>query len=370
MAINVLNNRTGGPARQMYALREAMVAQGHQVDLVFSDDIVQVCGRVGLSPLLFPLAVLEVFRRLARARGPYDVVTFHTLAGAGYVWCRRWWRGLPPCVIVSHGADELHWRLEVEEARLGSHPLGWRARWLYHPLVVGQARYATRHADHVITMVTGEKQFYVTEYGRRPETISVIPNGVSPEFFHTRSYAHAPRRILYLGGWEWRKGIRELVSAFTQVAAHHPEVTLSVVGTGDAHVLEDFPVTVQARVHLTPRIDAPEVPALYAAHDLFVLPTLFESIPLVIPEAMASGMPIVTTAVCGLPDILEDGTTAFLIPPRRADLLTDRIGQLLNDPPLCERLGRAAQRKAQELTWDRIAAQTLAAYERLLQARS
>lgn len=370
MAIDFPNTRTGGPARHMHYLQEEAARLGHRIDLVFSEDVANPFRGSELSGITFPFLVLSTLRRLSRARGPYDIINIHTLEGAVYAGLRKLSRKLPPCVILSHGADELRWRLEIEEARLGYRPLSWKARFLYFNLIVRQARYATRHADHIITMSSAEKIFYIKEYRMSPEKISVIPNGVDPIFFQQHEYGAAPKRLLYLGGWEWRKGIRYLVEAFSIVARRFPDVRLSAVGTGDAAVLDAFPLEIRNRVDVIPKVSAEEVPGVYASHDLFILPTLFESIPLVIPEAMAAGLPIVATRVCGIPDVLENGREALLVAPRDSGELAGAIGRLIQEASLREGLGCAAQQRARSLTWDRIAEQTLEVYHRLLSGSS
>jgi glycosyltransferase involved in cell wall biosynthesis len=65
-------------------------------------------------------------------------------------------------------------------------------------------------------------------------------------------------------------------------------------------------------------------------------------------------------------DIIEDGVTGFLVPPRDSETLAKSVGVLLKDPLLCGKLGKAAQQKAKEITWDKIARQTVEAYEKVL----
>ena len=159
-----------------------------------------------------------------------------------------------------------------------------------------------------------------------------------------------------------------MIEAFSSVAAERPDVTLSLVGTGmgEEAVKKVFPMNLHPHIRVVPRVAAEDVPGVYAAHDVFVFPSMFESMSLVVPEAMASGMPVVTTRTCGMQDIIEDGVTGFLVPPRDSQTLASRIIDLLNDPLLCSRLGQAAQKKARAITWDKIACQTLQLYERLL----
>lgn len=371
MLANVRNNRTGGVARILHYLSEALRRQGHRVDLLFSDDVPDPLSWLGLTGLTFPILLLLPVRRLIRARGPYDIVSIHSLVGAAYVWLRKRFRRLPKCVIVSYGSDELRWRVEEEDARLGLKPLRLKSRLLYYPLIILQARYATRNADHVITAARSEKEFYTKTYPMDPNSVSVVPHGVSEAFFGPRDYRRAPKRLLFLGGWEWRKGRRYLVEAFSRVAEKYPEVTLSLVGTGDseADVKRLFPSSLHRKIRVISRVESEAVPEVYAQHDIFVFPSLFEGMPLVVPEAMASGMPVVTTQTCGMQDIVEDGITGFLVPPRDSTQLAERIRALLDDPQLCERLGTAARDRARGLLWDRIAHQTALIYENLLSKR-
>ncbi len=366
--INVPNSRTGGAARHVNYLRLELAKLGHQLDPVFAEDVADPLGWLGLTGVTFQLLVPFTISRLTRAHGRYDIVTIHTLAGSVYVFLRKIFRRLPKCVIVSCGSDELRWELQREEEGLGYIRLGWKEKLFYYNLMVRPARYAIRHADHFMPPATCEKEYYTRRYGMDADRITVVPSGVSQEFFHFREYDREPTKLLYLGGWECRKGIRYLVEAFTAVAQEFGDVTLSIVGTGQvqADVAHAFPQSVRGRIRVIPRVAAEDVPKVYATHDIFVLPTLFEGLPLVIPEAMGSGMPIVTTRACGMQDIIEDGVTGFLVPPRDSETLAKSVRVLLKDPLLCAKLGNAAQQKAKEITWDKIAKQTLEVYERLL----
>lgn len=370
MVTNVPNTRTGGAARIMHYLRDELTEHGHQVDLLFAEDVPNPLGWCGLGGVTFP--ALMLLRIFGRRRPRYDIVAVHTLEGAVYAWLRKNVKRLPKCVIVSYGADELRWELEREEDRLGLRRLGLKSKLFYYNLIIRQARYAARHGDHIITAARAEKGFYQRTYGRAPEDVTFIPNGVGREFFIVRDYHRKPTKLLFVGGWEWRKGTRYLVEAFSRLGQEWEGITLSLVGTGmeAAAVKRAFPTHLHSRIHVVPWVAAEDAPNVYANHDIFVFPSMFESMSLAVPEAMASGLPIVTTRACGMQDIIEDGVTGFLVPPRDAETLAKRITELLNDPLLCSRLGQAAQKKAREITWDKISCQTLQLYERLLNGPS
>lgn len=356
MVAAVPNSRTGGAARIMHFLRQETIRQGHRTDLLFAN---------GMPRLLF--LFLPLLRTLF-ARDRYDIVNLHTQAAPLYVWLRRLFRKLPPAVIHSYGSDDLRWQLEKEEERFGLRRIPLKSKLLYEPLVIGPIRYATRHADHVIVAARSEREFHLSAYGMDPGRVTFVPNGVSEEFFVERDYRRPIRNLLYLGGWEWRKGIRYLAEAFERIARERPGTTLTLAGTGegDLQVKRLFDPSLHQSLRVIPHVSSEELPRMYAEHDLFVFPSLFESMSLVVPEAMASGLPVVTTRTCGMQDIVEDGVSGLLVPVRDPNTLAEAVFRLLRDPALGERLGRAAREKARQLTWDRIAEKMLAVYGKVL----
>jgi glycosyltransferase involved in cell wall biosynthesis len=83
----------------------------------------------------------------------------------------------------------------------------------------------------------------------------------------------------------------------------------------------------------------------YAECDVFCLPSFAEGVPIVLMEAMAMEVPVVANAITGIVELVEDGVSGFLVRPGRVDELTDRLGQLLQDPVLRASMGRAGRAK-------------------------
>jgi glycosyltransferase involved in cell wall biosynthesis len=104
-----------------------------------------------------------------------------------------------------------------------------------------------------------------------------------------------------------------------------------------------------------PFVESSQMPALYLAHDIFVFPSLMEGLPLVLLEAMATGMPAVTTETCGMADVVEDGVNGLLVPPADTEAVADAVLRLAKSAELRQQLGRAAQNGMRDYTWDRIA---------------
>jgi glycosyltransferase involved in cell wall biosynthesis len=110
-----------------------------------------------------------------------------------------------------------------------------------------------------------------------------------------------------------------------------------------------------------------DLPALYAASDIVVLTSLNEGTPVSLIEAMAAGLPVVATAVGGVPDVVEDGLTGTLVPSGSAEALAHAIVRLITDRELRETLGRAGRSRAfQRYTRQRLMTQVAALYEELV----
>ena len=105
---------------------------------------------------------------------------------------------------------------------------------------------------------------------------------------------------------------------------------------------------------------------LYAEHDIFLFPSLIEALPLVIQEAMAAGMPVITTETCGMPDLIQHEVNGLLIPPANAAAIEESILRLAGSVELRRQLGEAARETMKRYTWERAARQLEALYQHVL----
>ena len=90
------------------------------------------------------------------------------------------------------------------------------------------------------------------------------------------------------------------------------------------------------------------MPDILAAADLSVLPSLSEGLPNAVLESMAAGVPVVATSVGGTPELVEDGVTGLLVPPRDAEALAVAIARLIGNPALARRFGEAGRRRVHD----------------------
>jgi glycosyltransferase involved in cell wall biosynthesis len=177
-----------------------------------------------------------------------------------------------------------------------------------------------------------------------PERLTVLPPGVRIEDW--RSPAPHPHdsalHVLFVGGDLERKGGDELLEAIDELRreppadGEHEEVVLDLVTRAD---VESRP---GVRVHrgLTPH--SPDLLALYHRADVFVLPTKADCLPVALLEAGAAGLPLVSTGLAGIPEIVIDGGTGLIVEPGSTTGLVAALRKLVDDESLRRRLGAAA----------------------------
>ena len=155
--------------------------------------------------------------------------------------------------------------------------------------------------------------------------------------------------LLHIGRFVLQKDHLLLIEAFDLSIKEYPWMQLWLIGDGELRPAVERAVSekgLQEKVSFLGIRD--NVSNLLANCDLFVLPSDYEGLPLTVLEAMAAGKPVVSTRVGGVPELVEDGLTGFLVPPRDPEALAQAILRLTKDHDLCQRMGQAGQRKALE----------------------
>ncbi|HEX7121121.1 MAG TPA: glycosyltransferase family 4 protein [Gemmatimonadaceae bacterium] len=187
----------------------------------------------------------------------------------------------------------------------------------------------------------------------------IIPNGIDvTRFSSAKPLAWGPgRRLLFVGRLEPRKGFPVALRAFERVASGYPDLRLVVVGDGaDRKAVTELPEWLQARVDMLGRVPDERLPGCFASADVFVSPALGgESFGIVLAEAMAAGLPVVASDIPGYRDVARHGREALLVPPDDDAALAAAIRRLLDEPALCESLGRRGRRRARDFSWDHVA---------------
>jgi glycogen(starch) synthase len=207
-----------------------------------------------------------------------------------------------------------------------------------------------------------DRDYVINRLGLASDKVTVMHNGVDVKFFHARAEKPFGHSVLFVGGWWDVKGRRVLPLLWSQVRERLPEARLTIVGSGRpaSDVLADFAEHDCPSVCVIPHIaDESEMIAQYAAHDVFLMPSLSEGSPLALLEAMAAGLPIAAARVGGVPDVIaheEHGLSFDALDPSDG---ARQVCRLLGDNVTAQRLGRAAREHVRQFTWA-AASQTLA----------
>ncbi len=274
--------------------------------------------------------------------------------------------------MLLHGIEERRNRVMRQEAAKGRAPhfLLKNRLWQYaYYMPLYAAAILTADQSVVINRETGT--VLQLKYRRDNDRVWYVPNGVEPHFFLPREPTRsANRRLLFVGSWLEHKGTHYLREGFEILARRDPRALLTIAGCGpDAQAIKgSFATLVRDRVEVIPFVSRAEMPELYARHDLFVFPSLFEGLPIVLLEAMASGMAIVTTETCGMKDVVEDGYSGLLVKPADTGDLVAALERLIASPDLAARLGEAARDSAKRYSWARVGEQLEKVFTRAVAA--
>ena len=315
---------------------------------------------------------IEAFRRAEEIE--YDVVHAHYwLSGlAGRQLANRW---RVPLVAMFHTLGKLKNQVAKSEAERDTD-----GRIAIETTVM-------QEADQLIAATPTERAQMAWLYGAPKERVTVIPCGVDGRLFHPRDQAAAQARLdlpagrllLFVGRIERLKGIDTLLEAAAQLVATggHDDLRVLIVGgdiesnranNPELHRLQ----ALSQELGLADRVDflgsqsQAELPHYYAAADVTIMPSHYESFGMVALESMACGTPVIASRVGGLAALVKDGETGYLVPAESPDALADRIRTLLADEELRRRLGAQAACYAQQYRWPHIAARITTVYNTLL----
>ena len=211
-----------------------------------------------------------------------------------------------------------------------------------------------------------------------PDRIQVVYSGVDSSMFHPSlrkaHFAERQRRfgwgaddfiLIFIGNEFRRKGLSVVLNAMA--LAKNVRIKLLVVGSADSRpfIQESYRLGLGSQVFFCGRSN--EIPMLLAISDAFVFPTVYEPFGLVITEAMACGLPVVTSRCAGAAELIEDGKEGLLLSdPNDPVVLAKHIAYLLESPEARQALGMAARLKAEMYSVEECARQTESVYRRLL----
>jgi glycosyltransferase involved in cell wall biosynthesis len=228
---------------------------------------------------------------------------------------------------------------------------------------IGLQRQAYRFAHRIVANSAAAAQQLEME-GVRRSRIRIIANGVQADRYSVRRPARPIRTVVTVANLRQEKAHEVLIEAAARLGPRHPNLRFLIVGDGPRrHALEALVAERGLGAHVEFRGHREDVAAVLGEADLFVLPSRSEAFPNAAIEAMASGLPVIASAVGGLLDLIEPHRTGLLVPPDNPSSLAAAIEALLSAPQHAEALGNAARETvARRYSFERMVAAFEALY--------
>lgn len=259
-----------------------------------------------------------------------DVAHFHGLAG--------WTLGYDaPCVFTIHGLAERDIcfqggpMIEIRKSTINFVERQGRKRSAHTILISPYVE------DEIGDQIGGKKWN--------------IENPVTDDFFGIQRTCREPR-ILYVGRLSERKNIIGLLKTFCLLLRQHPSTCLSLAGDADDHAYrvkcEDFirDNNMEEQVHFLGNVDRPTLLEELSRSSCLILISKQETAPMIVMEAMAAGVPVIASNICGIPYMIDDGKTGYLVNPTDEEQIINRLSTLLSSPQKAIDFGRRAREVA------------------------
>ena len=329
----------GGAERHVIGLATALVSEGHAVTLACSVNGALASSAEAAGVTIRPLLGRLVKRRLSLPfawqlaglvrREPFDLVHAHIYASEVASALATLGTRVP-LVLTAH--TEADWQ-------------GRRARWLN--------RYAYRRASHVVAVSDNIGRQLIERDGVPPDQVTTIPNALPPlpmtlptPTLLFEKNGHAGPVIGVVARLQPEKGVEYFLRAAAEVARSATGARFVVIGDGP---LRRELEALAEQLGLGERVRflglRPDAPTLVAGFDLLAVPSLSEGTALRVLEAMAAGVPIVASAVGGIPDQIRHEREGLLVPPGDPAALATAILSLTRDPLRARCLGEAGRRR-------------------------
>lgn len=345
----------GGMANQTRQLSRLLAAEGVEVTIARTNAPYAPAWIGSLRGIRALARLLPYRRKLAALARESDVM--HVMANSGWAWflfaapairaAAR--RGVP--VIVNY-------RGGLAREFLARHARSVRS---------------TLRAAGVLVVPSRFLQEVFAGYGL---SARIIPNVVDIERFRGRAQQNralqdrvgAGNHVVIVRNLEAIYGVDTAIRAFAAMRNHLPASTLSVAGSGpERPTLERLAseLGVSDAIRFTGRLEVAEVAALYASADVALNPSRADNMPNSLLEAAASGVPIVSTNVGGVPHLVEHGVSAWLVPPDDPQQMAQGLARVLQDEALRNRLRHHASELARRCSWSEVGPQWLQLYGEL-----
>jgi len=341
----------GGMANQTRQLAELLRGEGVTVEVVRVNAPYRPAWIERLPGVRAAFRLLPYLIRLWRAAGRSDL--FHIMANSGWSWhlfaAPAIWiaKARGRAVVVNYRGGE------AEE--FFARAFAW-------------VKPSLQKVDAIVV----PSGFLGEIFDKRGFATRIVPNIVNLERFTPGVRNEAAPHILVARNLEKLYDNASALRAFALIRQQHPGARMTIAGTGpEREPLERLAreLGVADAVTFPGRVENSDMPALYQTASIALNPSLADNMPISILEALASGVPVVSTDVGGVPFLVEDGKTALLVPPGDHAAMAQACLRLLGDPVLADSQIRAGQELAREFAWSQVRGKVFAVYSDVLVKR-
>jgi glycosyltransferase involved in cell wall biosynthesis len=355
----------GGAERHVVDLASALRRKGYGVEVACS-----VAGELAEPLQAAGVPVWSLTRRLVKRR-----VSPAYASGIGKLLKERRFDLVHAHIYASSVAAAIAVRGTALPFVITEHTeASWQTWWTRRV-----SRWAHRRARHTIAVSTPIQRRLIEKDGVSPDLVSLIPNAVIPASDDPPDLSGA-----LPDGWlegplvgvvarlQPEKGVADFLTAAARVSKLSPRVRFIVVGDGP---LREELLALARRIGVEDRVRflgyRTDARALVGLMDVLVVPSLTEGSPLIVLEAMAAGVPVVASAVGGIPDQVRHGEEGLLVPPGDQEALAGALGELLRDPDRARLLGVAGRRRTMnEFSHEEMVRRIKAVYRAVLDGKT
>lgn len=340
-----LGQQYGGSERYCYNLSRHLAARGHDVTIYTtklrnSDPSIEKKNGVTIHRFYAPKVVWNInpvalmIHKLLKCN--FDVVHVHSHLYFSSIQAAisRRIRRKPPMVIHLHGGVGPPPTLKLGTIKL-------LAKTLFDKTF---ARFTLNSADIILSISQHDLNYAVEVFNIDKNKIIIVPNGVDTKvFFPRRHLKSKTERLIYVGDLELWKGLSYLIGALKKLANDNRKVSLTIVGDGDSR--EKLERLAQGLpIEFLGQQPHARIPHLLRNSSVFVIPSLWEGIPTVALEAMASGIPVIATDVGGIREIVSDGKTGIVVPSKNPEAIAQAVIKISEKSSLRDYLCKNALR--------------------------
>ena len=349
----------GGVGVHTHEMSKSQSRKGHEVTVLNSKPDSEKFDEVPYKRIGFSTTIeilgnkisLDLFFKINNLMERHDVIHAHShlFFSTNVAALLKRLKG-KPLVITSHG--------------LYSQTASTMVQSMYMPTI---GRWTLSSADRVICYTQVEKEQMIG-LGVPEKKITVINNGVDTNTFKPTIKKGNKKTILWVGRYVHGKGVEILIDGFSIFSKSHPDYRLLMIGKGPlkGEIEETVSSTcLEEKVEFIESVANEVMSEVYADSEVFILTSYEEGVPRSILEAMSCGIPIVSTSLPQLRDIVKD--SGILVPPGNAVAVSEALCTLADDEELRERLGKNGRIRAEsDFSWESTVDLTLEVYRQIL----